>query len=173
MENNIKHYHKELQKYIRIVEDDETNKEALDKVKEMFLATFNMIKLIMISRQERYYGLFLMNFDLKIDFTTYYAAGVSIDSFPFRMTVNPLLVGLKTLPEMIYIFCHEIEHIVLNHPVDGILYKTDKPHFVGNVLRLREAVAQKRKERYACVFYFSASPKARIALGSKSGYLKA
>lgn len=126
MENNIKYHHTELQKYIRMVEKDETDKKALENVKEHFLATFNMIKLIMISRQERYYGLFLMNFDLKIDFTTYYAAGVSIDSFPFRMTVNPLLVGLKTLPEMIYIFCHEIEHIVLNHPVDGILYNPQK-----------------------------------------------
>lgn len=126
MENSIKYHHKELQKYIRMVEKDETDKEALESVKDHFLATFDMIKLIMISRQERYYGLFLMNFDLKINFSAYYAAGVNIDAFPFRMTVNPLLIGLKTLPEIIYIFCHEIEHIVLNHPVDGILYNPQK-----------------------------------------------
>ena len=62
MEHNIVHYHKELQKYIHIVERDETNQEALDAVKELFLDLFNMIKMIMISRQERYYGIFLMNF---------------------------------------------------------------------------------------------------------------
>lgn len=131
MEHNIVHYHKELQKYIHIVERDETNQEALDAVKEMFLALFNMIKMIMISRQERYYGIFLMNFDLKIDFASYHDAGVSIDSFPFSMTVNPLLIGLKSLPEMIYIFCHEIEHIVLNHPVDGIKYNPQKDPTIG------------------------------------------
>ena len=131
MEYNIAYYHKELQKHIRIVEKDETNRDALDAVKEMFLAVFDIIKMIMISRQERYYGIFLMNFDLRIDFTSYYDAGVSIDSFPFRMTVNPLLIGLKSLPEMIYIFCHEIEHIVLNHPVDGIKYNPRKDPVIG------------------------------------------
>ena len=131
MEHNIVYYHKELQKHIHVVERDETNQDALDTVKEMFLAIFDIIKMIMISRQERYYGIFLMNFDLEIDFTSYYDAGVSIDSFPFRMTVNPLLIGLKPLPEMIYIFCHEIEHIVLNHPVDGIRYNSQKDPRIG------------------------------------------
>ena len=79
--------------------------------KENFLIVFDMIKMIMISRQERYYGLFLMNFDLQIDFTSYFKASVSIDAFPFRMTLNPLLLGLLSLPEIIYVICHEIEHI--------------------------------------------------------------
>ena len=35
MEHNIVHYHKELQKYIHIVERDETNQEALDAVKNI------------------------------------------------------------------------------------------------------------------------------------------
>ena len=136
MENNVEYYHNELQKYIHIVEEDEKNTEALDKVKEMFLAVFDIIKMIMISRQERYYGLFLIKFELKSNFTAYYDAGVSIDSFPFRMTVNPLLIGLKTLAEMIYIFCHEIEHIVLNHPVDGIKYNPKKDPSIGFKLNI-------------------------------------
>ena len=117
MEHDIVYYHRQLQSYIHKVEQDETDTEALQAVKDTFLIVFDMIKLIMISKQERYYGLFLMNFELRVDFSAYHDAAVSIDSFPFRMTVNPLLIGLKTLPEMIYIFCHEIEHIVLNHPV--------------------------------------------------------
>lgn len=131
MEHNIVFYHEKLQKSIRLVEQDETNRDALDTVKETFLAVFDMIKMIMISKQERYYGCFLMNFDLCIDFTSYHEAAVSIDSFPFRMTVNPLLIGLYSLPEMIYIFCHEIEHIVLNHPADGIKYNPQKDPVVG------------------------------------------
>ena len=136
MEHDIVYCHKELQKHIRAVERDETDREALNAVKEKFLACFDMIKMIMISKQERYYGLFLMNFDLRIDFTTYYTAAVSIDSFPFRMTVNPLLLGLKSLPEMIYILCHEIEHIVLNHPVESIKYNPKKDPEIGYKLNV-------------------------------------
>lgn len=131
MDHDIVYYHQELQKNIHIVERDESNQEALRLVKENFLAAFDMIKMIMISKQERYYGSFLMNFDLCIDFTSYHEAGVSIDSFPFRMTVNPLLIGLLSLPEMIYVFCHEIEHIVLNHPADGIKYNPKKDPNIG------------------------------------------
>lgn len=131
MEHDIVYYHRQLQSYIRKVEQDETDKEALQAVKDTFLIVFDMIKLIMISKQERYYGLFLMNFELRVDFSAYHDAGVSIDSFPFRMTVNPLLIGLKSLPEMIYIFCHEIEHIILNHPVDGIKYNPKKDPEIG------------------------------------------
>ena len=76
MEHNIVFYHEKLQKSIRLVERDETNRDALDTVKETFLAVFDMIKMIMISKQERYYGCFLMNFDLCIDFTSYYEAAV-------------------------------------------------------------------------------------------------
>lgn len=131
MEHDIVYYHKQLQKNIHIVEKDETDQEALKLVKETFLKVFDMIKMIMISKQERYYGIFLMNFDLCIDFTSYYDAGVNLDAFPFRMIVNPLLIGLHSLPEMIYIFCHEIEHIVLNHPVDGIKYNPKKDPGIG------------------------------------------
>ncbi len=136
MEQDIVFCHAQLQKYIHIVEKDETNQEALDLVSENFLRVFDMIKMIMISKQERYYGLFLMNFDLCIDFTSYHDAGVNLDVFPFRMRVNPLLIGLKTLPEMIYIFCHEIEHIVLNHPVDGIKYNPKKDPGIGLKLNI-------------------------------------
>lgn len=136
MEHNIAYYYEELQKNIHAVEKDETDRAALDAVRETFLTLFDMIKMIMISRQERYYGVFLMNFDLKIDFSLYHDAAVSIDSIPFRMTVNPLLIGLKSLPEMIYVFCHEIEHIVLNHPVDGIKYNPRKDPVTGMKLNI-------------------------------------
>lgn len=136
MEHDIVFYHRQLQNNIRKVEQDETDTQALKAVEDTFLVVFDMIKLIMISKQDRYYGLFLMNFELRIDFSAYHDAGVCIDSFPFRMTVNPLLIGLKSLPEMIYIFCHEIEHIVLNHPADGIRYNPEKDPKIGYRLNI-------------------------------------
>lgn len=136
MEHDILYYHTIMQKHIHIVEVDETNEEALSMVKESFLKVFDMLKMILISRQERYYGCFLMNFDLCIDFTAYYDAGVNLDAFPFRMIINPLLIGVHSLPEMAYIICHEIEHIVLNHPVDGIKYNPGKDPAIGLKLNI-------------------------------------
>ena len=136
MEHDIVYHHKQLQENIHIVEQDESNEEALCLVKENFLAVFEMIKMVMISKQDRYYGLFLMNFELRIDFSSYHDAGVNLDAYPFRMIVNPLLIGLKPLPEMIYIFCHEIEHIVLNHPTDGIKYNPQKDPGIGYKLNV-------------------------------------
>jgi len=40
------------------------------------------------------------------------------------------------LPEMIYIFCHEIEHIVLNHPADSIKYNSQKDPLIGYKLNV-------------------------------------
>ena len=136
MEHDIVYYHKQLQTNIHKVEQNEKDTTALKAVKDNFLIVFDMIKLIMISRQERYYGLFLMNFEIRVDYSAYHDAGVSIDSFPFRMTVNPLLLGLRTLPEMIYIFCHEIEHIVLNHPADAIKLNPQKDPRIAHRLNV-------------------------------------
>lgn len=118
MEKDIVFYHKLLQKSIRAVEKDETNTAALEDVREAFGKVFEMMKMIMISKKDRYYGCFLMNFELVIDYSGIHEAGVNIDAYPFQMTVNPLLLGLNSLPEMMYKLCHEIEHIVLNHPTE-------------------------------------------------------
>jgi len=136
MEHDIVCCHEQLQKSIHAVERDEHDREALEKVTETFLAIFDMIKMIMISKQDRYYGVFLMNLELRIDFSSYFDASVNIDAFPFQMTVNPLLIGLRSLSEMIYILCHEIEHIVLNHPADGIKYNPDKDPQIGFKLNI-------------------------------------
>ena len=50
MEHDIVYYHRQLQNYIHKVEQDETDKEALQAVKDTFLIVFDMIKLIMISK---------------------------------------------------------------------------------------------------------------------------
>ena len=118
MEKDIVYYHKLLQESVHAVEQDETDTTALDAVRESFLKVFEMIKMIMISKKDRYYGCFLMNFELIIDYSNIHEAGVSMDVYPFQMMVNPLLFGLNSLPEMVYKICHEIEHIVLNHPAE-------------------------------------------------------
>lgn len=136
MEHDIVYYHRLLQQHIHIIEKDEENEEALAIVKSSFMEVFNRIKMIMISRKDRYYGCFLMNFELKIDFSLVAAAAVSLDHYPFRMILNPLLLGSYSLPEMVYILCHKIEHIVLMHPAEGLRYNPGKDPAIKTKLNI-------------------------------------
>ncbi len=119
MDENIEYYYSELQVNIGIVEEDEDNREALEAVTANFKAVFEYIKMFLIANKERYYGYFLMDMDLRIDYYFDTDAGVNMDTMPFTLIVNPLLFGRNTIKEMIYILCHEIEHIVLEHPAEG------------------------------------------------------
>ena len=57
---------------------------------------------------------------LKLDYGYLAPAAVTIDTNPFTLIVNPLLLGKYTIKEMVYIICHEIEHLVLDHPAEGL-----------------------------------------------------
>jgi len=126
MDRDVIYYYDEMQRNIKIVEDDEDNRDALDNVQINFLKLFEFIKMFLIAKKERYYGYFLMDFSLKIDFTANFCAGVSIDKYPFEMAINPLLLSEYTIKEIIFIVCHEIEHIVLDHPTQDRRINQDK-----------------------------------------------
>ena len=110
----------ELKTNILLVEEDKSNKEALNKVYILFVELYDQIKAFLILKKERYYGYFLMNLKLEIDFYKDIIAGVSLNSEPFTLVINPLLLGKYKIKEIIYIICHEIEHIVLDHPSEII-----------------------------------------------------
>ena len=123
MQNNnqdILYYLEELKNNIHLVEEDKSNKEALKKVHIEFINVYEHIKSFLILHKERYYGYFLMNLKLELEFNKDIIAGVSLNSEPFTLTINPLLLGKYKIKEMIYIICHEIEHIVLDHPSEAV-----------------------------------------------------
>lgn len=120
MEKDIVYYTNLLKSNIKLVEDDKNNKEAIKEVHNSFIQVFEHIKVFLISKRERYYGYFLMNLKLEIDMYKDIVAGVSLDTEPFTLTINPLLLGKYKIKEIIYIICHEIEHIVLDHPSQGM-----------------------------------------------------
>ena len=122
MNNNedILYQLQELKTNIELVEENKSNKEALNKVYISFSNVYEHIKSFLILKKERYYGYFLMNLKLEIDFYKDIIAGVSLNSEPFTLTINPLLLGKYKIKEIIYIICHEIEHIILDHPSEVI-----------------------------------------------------
>ena len=103
---------------IRKVESGDIN--SLESIQEDFLELMELLKLFLISERETYYGYFLMNMSFKVDFKANVIAGIVLNEYPPVFISNPLLLCKFSLKEIIYIICHEIEHVILNHPAEMI-----------------------------------------------------
>ena len=60
----------------------------------------------------------MMNMQIRADFHSNCIAGIKLGEFPPVLESNPLLLCKFKLKEILYIVCHEIDHIVFNHPVE-------------------------------------------------------
>ena len=92
----------------------------LDEVRADFLAFLELVKLFLISERDSYYGYFLMNMQFRVSFGADCIAGIRLNEFPPVFESNPLLLCKFTLKEILYIICHEIDHVVLNHPAEMV-----------------------------------------------------
>lgn len=91
-----------------------------EKIKADFRDLLEYIKLFLISERDSYYGYFFMNMVLEMDFETESIAGIKLNSFPPVFMTNPLILCKYSVKEIIFIVCHEIEHIIFNHPTEMI-----------------------------------------------------
>lgn len=85
-----------------------------------FKELFDLIKLFLISERDSYYGYFLMAMKLELDFESNAVAGIKLNEYPPVFLANPLILGAFSLKEMLYIVCHEIDHVVFNHPAEMV-----------------------------------------------------
>ena len=79
-----------------------------------------LCKLFLISERDSYYGYFLMNMQFSVNFGANSIAGIKLNTFPPVFESNPLLLCKFKLKEILYVICHEIDHIVLNHPAEMV-----------------------------------------------------
>ena len=105
---------------IRAIEGGDTREPLLDEVRSDFLDLIELIKLFLISERDSYYGYFLMNLPFRANFFSNSIAGIKLNEFPPVFESNPLLLCKFKLKEIIYIVCHEIDHVVLNHPAEMV-----------------------------------------------------
>lgn len=105
---------------IRAIEGGDIREPLLDEVRSDFLDLIELIKLFLISERDSYYGYFLMNMQFRADFFSNSIAGIKLNEFPPVFESNPLLLCKFKLKEIIYIVCHEIDHVVLNHPAEMV-----------------------------------------------------
>ena len=77
-----------------------------------------LVKLFLISERDSYYGYVLMNLGFETVYDKEIIAGIKLDSFPPVFISNPLTLSRFELKEILYIFCHEIDHVVYRHPIE-------------------------------------------------------
>lgn len=107
-----------IQENVRAVENGNTDASVLDTIKADYLELTELVKLFLISERDSYYGYFLMNMVFHVDFRCRCVAGIRLGEFPPVLESNPLLLCRFTLKEILYVFCHEIDHVMLNHPAE-------------------------------------------------------
>ena len=103
---------------IELVENGDESKELLDEIRSLFVLFIEKSQLILISHKEVYYGYFLLNMETEVDFYENILAAVSFENNPVKFISNPLLLCKMSLPEILFVICHEIDHILYNHPSD-------------------------------------------------------
>ena len=86
------------------------------ELESCFIQLSELIKLFLISERDSYYGYFLLNMRFEANFESAIIAGIKLDEFPPVFMSNPMLLAQYELQEILYIYCHEIDHVVYNHP---------------------------------------------------------
>ena len=109
-----------IKENIRSIEGGDTQVSLLDEVRADFLSMIELIKLFLISERDSYYGYFMMNMQFRANFRCSSIAGIKLNEFPPVFESNPLLLCKFRLKEVIYIACHEIDHVLLNHPAEMV-----------------------------------------------------
>ena len=109
-----------IKENIAAIEAGESFDPLLDEVHSDFLEFMELCKLFLISERDSYYGYFLMNMQFSVNFGANSIAGIKLNTFPPVFESNPLLLCKFKLKEILYVICHEIDHIVLNHPAEMV-----------------------------------------------------
>ena len=141
---------------VKAVENGDCHAPILEETERDFLEFMELVKLFLISERDSYYGYFLMNMQFRADFTVNSIAGIKLNEFPPVLEANPLLLCKFTLKEILYIICHEIDHVVMNHPAEMVKANPQKDPDVFYEFNLaadasvndainHEIVAEKRK----------------------------
>ena len=111
---------------INAVENGDTRAPLLNEIEFDFLEFLELAKLFLIPERDSYYGYFLMNMQFRANFSANSIAGIKLNEFPPVLEANPLLLCKFTLKEILYVICHEIDHVILNHPAEMVKANPDK-----------------------------------------------
>ena len=126
MRGNITEILYRIKTNITAIEGGDTRRPIIEEIEADFYELMELIKLFLISERDSYYGYFLMNLKFSANPFSNSIAGIKLNTFPPVFESNPLLLCKFTLKEIIYIVCHEIDHIVFNHPTEMVKANPEK-----------------------------------------------
>ena len=92
----------------------------LDEIDCNFQRFARLVALFLVSERDTYYGYFFMAMTFRTDFACTSIAGIRLDQYPPVFETNPLILMKYSLKEIVYIFCHEVDHVVFNHPAEMV-----------------------------------------------------
>lgn len=105
---------------ISLVKKGLVSNSVLNDIEDNFLELLELLKLFLISKRDVYYGYFMMNMSYKVNFNAETIAGIKLNTYPPVFEANPLLLCEFNLNEILYVICHEIDHVILNHPAEMV-----------------------------------------------------
>lgn len=111
---------------IAAIEKGDRSPQLFDQVRHDCVEMLELMKLFLIAQRDSYYGYFMMNLTYEMDFSVRSIAGIVLGSFPPVFRTNPLLLCKFSLKEILFIVCHEIDHIVFNHPTEMLKANPEK-----------------------------------------------
>ena len=85
-----------------------------------------LVTLFLVSERDVYYGYFFMTMIFRTNFYKNVIAGIRLDEYPPVFETNPLILLKYSLKEILYIFCHEVDHVVFNHPAEMVKSNPNK-----------------------------------------------
>lgn len=127
MNNDISAILLRIKDNIRTIKGGTVAQPILEEIEADFYQMMELIKLFLISERDSYYGFIMMNLSFRADFSSDGIAGILLNEFPPVFQSNPLLLCEFSLKEIIYVVCHEIDHILLNHPSEMVRLGHDDP----------------------------------------------
>lgn len=90
----------------------------LQRIDADFQRFAQLVTLFLIAERDTYYGYFLMSMAFRTNYAVSTIAGIRLGEYPPVFETNPLILLKYSLKEILYIFCHEIDHVVFNHPAE-------------------------------------------------------
>ena len=109
-----------IKENIQTIESGTCAQPILDEINADFHQLMELIKLFLISERDSYYGFILMNLSFRASFSSRGIAGIVLGEFPPVFESNPLLLCKFALKEILYVVCHEIDHVLFNHPTEMV-----------------------------------------------------
>lgn len=100
--------------------------QLLDDIDRDFQQFARLVTLYLVSERDTYYGYFFMAMTFRSNFECRTIAGIRLDAYPPVFETNPLILLKYSLREILYIFCHEVDHVVFNHPAEMVKSNPEK-----------------------------------------------